>query len=75
MKFGQLIELTQKNIFLCVSNCCGETIPRPYSKKIKLLNIYLDQYSLVLDGKSSHEYPVNAGVPQGSIRGPTLFLL
>ena len=30
---------------------------------------------VVLDGKSSQEYPVNAGVPQVSILGPTPFLL
>ena len=33
------------------------------------------QCRVVLDRKSSQEYPVNAGVPQDFILGPTLFLL
>ena len=33
------------------------------------------QVWVVLDGKSSQEYPVNAGVLQSSILDPTLFLL
>ena len=33
------------------------------------------QLWVILDGKSSQEYPVNAGVRQGSILGPTRFLL
>ena len=44
MEFGQLIEYNMRNIFLQKSytKCGEETIPRHYSKKLKV-SISLDQ--------------------------------
>ena len=38
MKFDQLIQYNMRNIFLekSTTKCGGETIPRPFSKKLKL---------------------------------------
>ena len=46
-------------------------------KILGLISSFLSNRRLrvILDGKSSQEYPLNARVLQGSILGPTLFLL
>ena len=46
-------------------------------KVFGLISSFLSNRRLqvVLDGKSSQEYPVNAGISQGSIVGSTLFQL
>ena len=46
-------------------------------KTFDLISSFLsnNRLQVALDGKSSQEYPVNAGVLQGSILGPTLLLL
>ncbi len=43
----------------------------------RLLTGFLDDRTLqvVVDGISSETFPINAGVPQGSVLSPTLFLI
>ena len=49
INFGHLIECKMRNTFLekSCTNCGEETIPRFFSKKLKL-NLFLDQWSKVL---------------------------
>ena len=44
MKFGQLIEYNLRNIFLekSYTKCGGETILRPFFKKSKLSNLWIN---------------------------------
>ena len=54
--------------------------PKSYGNSGQIFGLILSYLSnkwlrVALDGKSSQEYPVNVQVSQGSILGPTLFLL
>ena len=57
---------------LCKFNCYGVS-GQIFGLISSFLNIRCLQ--VVLDGKSSQKYPVNAGVLEGIILGPTVFLL
>ena len=46
-----------------------------FTKFLILFSVYNKRLRVVLDGKSSQERLVDAGVPQGPILVPTLFLL
>ena len=73
--------------FLCISKAFDRVWHAGLLHKLKYCGISGQIFGLVSsfcsnrrlrvvqDGKSSQEYPVNAGVPEGSILGPTPFLV
>ena len=74
-------------VALVISNAFGMVWPAGFLQKLKSYRISSQIFGLissflingwlpvVLDGKAWQEYPVNAGVPQGSVLGPSLVLL
>ena len=50
-------------------------LPQFHVRYLALFPLSNRRRRVVMDGKSSQEYPINTGVPQGSIFCPTFFLL
>ena len=85
--FNRSTSSTTRAVALDISKAFGKVWHAGLLHKLKsygisgqifgLISSFLSNRRLqvVLDEKSPQEYPVNTGVPQGSIFGPTLFLL
>ena len=79
-QYGFRSSRSTADLLTVVSDRIARTFTKSYGisgQIFGLISSFLSNRRLwvVLDGKSSQEYPVNAGVPQGSILDPTLFLL
>ena len=76
-KFSKILPYNQIITACCLKLQIQEMTMNKKLTMIGLISSLLSNRQLwvVLDGKSSHEYLANAGVPQGSILPPTLFLI